>query len=384
MEQCTCQDVKALLSAVLDDELDEVKRHRVEIHLAECTECAALLDEAEATDLLAGDLFESGNEDSFPVALENRIWSAISEKTSTTLSLANPADAGRSRRLRISAWAGWTVAAAAVVVLAFQLFYYGQELNGDGSRDGTQMAGKNGAGGDTNRDNDGLENRTASSNTGNTSRNSNNEDGLTGALDRDRNNRARPVSVDPNSSEYYSDGWELIRLENVPEYLLAINLSYPFDSTLDDFLLPLGYEAGGSSTNSPPAAHQATQTVPRRLQDDGPNPSLRAAYEIGTLFAALRKGMEADIIIAVPENRRMVVPHTDVLPGPSETHEFGAEGRGAGKDDEPQRFDPDSLTEDTMSDVQSTGAPPSPRRIQTGLPRTRSRPGIISIMHRFF
>lgn len=50
MDTMDCTDIKALLSALADDELDHARRHVAERHLAECRDCRLLLDQAEALD----------------------------------------------------------------------------------------------------------------------------------------------------------------------------------------------------------------------------------------------------------------------------------------------------------------------------------------------
>ena len=47
-----CTDVKALLSGLVDDEVDGDVRHAAERHIAGCAGCRTLLDEAEALDAL--------------------------------------------------------------------------------------------------------------------------------------------------------------------------------------------------------------------------------------------------------------------------------------------------------------------------------------------
>jgi anti-sigma factor RsiW len=52
MNALDCTDIKALLSALIDDQLDEHTRHQVERHLAECDACRAQVNEHERLDAL--------------------------------------------------------------------------------------------------------------------------------------------------------------------------------------------------------------------------------------------------------------------------------------------------------------------------------------------
>lgn len=45
-----CTDIKAVLSGLIDDQVDTETRHLAERHLAQCTACRALMSEAEALD----------------------------------------------------------------------------------------------------------------------------------------------------------------------------------------------------------------------------------------------------------------------------------------------------------------------------------------------
>ena len=47
-----CTDIQAMLSALVDGELDADRRHGAERHLAGCQACRTLLSEAEGLELL--------------------------------------------------------------------------------------------------------------------------------------------------------------------------------------------------------------------------------------------------------------------------------------------------------------------------------------------
>lgn len=100
----SCTDIKALLSAIVDAELDAARRHEVERHLVECGSCRDLVSQAEAIDAMlateaeamaAGAMISPG----FEAAVLNRTVFA-------------PDHATRSRRWTL--WGGWIAAAAAL------------------------------------------------------------------------------------------------------------------------------------------------------------------------------------------------------------------------------------------------------------------------------
>ena len=61
MRSMDCTDIKVLLSGLIDDELDAQTRHLAERHLAECTDCRNIMNEAEAlTGFIALEAEEGG------------------------------------------------------------------------------------------------------------------------------------------------------------------------------------------------------------------------------------------------------------------------------------------------------------------------------------
>jgi hypothetical protein len=100
-----CTDIKALLSALVDDEVADADRYRAERHLAGCTECRELISEAERNDALvaaavAGEDLPAG----LPASFE-----------ATVLARATGADrAGAARRWTV--WLGWFTAAAVILL----------------------------------------------------------------------------------------------------------------------------------------------------------------------------------------------------------------------------------------------------------------------------
>jgi len=119
MTRISCDDIAALLSGLLDGEIDERLRHEVEIHLAGCRTCRGLLDEAEEADMLVRALLEEESSASgWNTDLENRILRSTTGREGWEVG-RGPAGR-RIRRLRRFAWSGW-VAAAASVALAVVL-----------------------------------------------------------------------------------------------------------------------------------------------------------------------------------------------------------------------------------------------------------------------
>lgn len=100
-----CTDIKALLSGLIDDQVDRDARHAAERHLAECAACRALIDEAEQLDAgLARDAaMTTSRDEQLPRDFEAGV-------------LARTVLAGnsRSRGLLWINWTGWLAAAASL------------------------------------------------------------------------------------------------------------------------------------------------------------------------------------------------------------------------------------------------------------------------------
>ncbi len=114
MEQFECQDLGALLSGLLDGQVDEETRHQAERHLSGCARCRTHLSRAEELDFLTratlaptDDLLASSL-----TRMQDAVWTRIG-------SAQAPAIRTEARRLRLSAWTGWGAALAATVTLAF-------------------------------------------------------------------------------------------------------------------------------------------------------------------------------------------------------------------------------------------------------------------------
>jgi hypothetical protein len=103
MNTMDCTDIKALLSAIVDDELDREHRHTAERHLAECAGCRALVNEAEGlNDLILIDARARAADGGLPVGFEDRV-------------LAQTIHIGPLRtRFGWGAWSGWIAAAASL------------------------------------------------------------------------------------------------------------------------------------------------------------------------------------------------------------------------------------------------------------------------------
>lgn len=112
MNTMDCTDIKAMLSAYLDDELEKDQRHTAERHLADCAACRALVDEAERLDaLLAMDeTGAAGGEIVGAVSLPNDFESGVLLRT--VYADAAAGRPGRSWWL----WSGWMVAAASLTL----------------------------------------------------------------------------------------------------------------------------------------------------------------------------------------------------------------------------------------------------------------------------
>lgn len=116
MNTMDCKDIKALLSAIIDDELDAEHRHEAERHLADCSDCRAIVNEAEGlNDMIAMDAQAGVDGMSLPPDFEQRV-----------LQRTIYAGDGRSRRHAWGMWSGWLAAAASLALAAF-LWIGGQQ-----------------------------------------------------------------------------------------------------------------------------------------------------------------------------------------------------------------------------------------------------------------
>lgn len=111
MTKFDCTDIKAMLSAIVDDQLDRDDRHQVERHLAECKPCRRLLDEAEAVDALLAMDADPAPRASLPAGFEEAV-------------LSRTVHANRVLKFRDRRWVtvgGW-VASAAAIALAMTIW----------------------------------------------------------------------------------------------------------------------------------------------------------------------------------------------------------------------------------------------------------------------
>lgn len=122
-----CTDIKAVLSGLVDDELDRETRHQAERHLATCQACRSLVSEAEGLNALIATHAQmltppgSGLPDGFEAAVLTRTVYAQSL---------------RIDRRRWTNWTGW-LAAAAVLGLSAMIFVLDQRA-GDRIGDSNQ------------------------------------------------------------------------------------------------------------------------------------------------------------------------------------------------------------------------------------------------------
>jgi len=107
-----CRDVAALVSGLLDDELPPETRHQAERHIAACSTCTALLDEAESLNDLVAPAIEDVS------GLPGGFADAVLDQT-----VRLPAPPARLSRW---GWTGW-FAAAASLVLAATVWFVGPD-----------------------------------------------------------------------------------------------------------------------------------------------------------------------------------------------------------------------------------------------------------------
>jgi hypothetical protein len=110
-----CTDIRALLSGLIDGEIDEATRHAAERHLADCSACRALVSETESLDaLLAAEGAALAATGTLPEGFQGAV-----------LARTVYAQARRSRR-QWTSWTGW-FAAAATLALAVTLWVMDQQ-----------------------------------------------------------------------------------------------------------------------------------------------------------------------------------------------------------------------------------------------------------------
>lgn len=119
MTNLDCKDIKAMLSGLVDDEVDPGTRHAAERHLADCRGCRDLLNEAESVhQMIALDAQRS----LWPVGLPSGFQDAVLGKTVY-------AEAYNLAGRRWTSWLGW-VAAAACLMLALSIWSMNQQTIG--------------------------------------------------------------------------------------------------------------------------------------------------------------------------------------------------------------------------------------------------------------
>ncbi|MHC4272740.1 MAG: anti-sigma factor family protein [Planctomycetota bacterium] len=105
-----CTDIKAMLSALIDDEAEASDRYRAERHLADCKACRELLSDAERNDALVATAVAGPQPGGLPAGFEAAVLRRVTEGDQP----------GAARRW--SAWLGW-FAAAAVILLGAALWW---------------------------------------------------------------------------------------------------------------------------------------------------------------------------------------------------------------------------------------------------------------------
>jgi anti-sigma factor RsiW len=102
-----CTDIKAMLSALIDDEAGDADRHRAERHLAGCKECRELISEAERNDaLVAATVAGDDLPGTIPAGFEAAVFARA----------AGADQIGAARRWTV--WLGWFTAAAVILLSA--------------------------------------------------------------------------------------------------------------------------------------------------------------------------------------------------------------------------------------------------------------------------
>lgn len=133
MERFTCEDISAVLSALLDGELDRETAHLAEIHLADCGACRGMLDEAEENDALLRASMTFDPRDRWTSELETHMLTAVLNHRPSMDQHPDEIDAnqhddapiaviGPRQGARFVTLSGWMTAAAAVMVMGIMMW----------------------------------------------------------------------------------------------------------------------------------------------------------------------------------------------------------------------------------------------------------------------
>ena len=105
MESMDCTDIRALISGLVDDELDASRRHLAERHLAECAECRAAVGEMETLNQVG---HAAAQRHLVPESLPDGFAGAVLSRTVYATGSRGGRKAGWLN------WLGWMAAAAAL------------------------------------------------------------------------------------------------------------------------------------------------------------------------------------------------------------------------------------------------------------------------------
>ena len=106
MKSLDCTDIKALLSALIDDCVESDTRHLAERHLADCKSCRTLIDEAEAAEaMVAASVGDLAPLDTLPDGFKANV-----------LARTVYADEKSYHPQRWTTWLGWLAAAASLAL----------------------------------------------------------------------------------------------------------------------------------------------------------------------------------------------------------------------------------------------------------------------------
>lgn len=112
MTELDCKDIQAMLSGIVDGELDAATQHMADRHLAGCKSCRGLVDDAEALNAL---LVMEAQRNLAPVGLPAGFENAVLRQTVF-------AEAYQFAGRKWTSWMGW-MAAAACLGLAVSLWF---------------------------------------------------------------------------------------------------------------------------------------------------------------------------------------------------------------------------------------------------------------------
>jgi hypothetical protein len=127
MNPLDCADIRAMLSGLVDDELDTETRHLAERHLGQCRPCRRLLDEAEQIDAMMAEDYASAAAEPLPATFEAAVLLHVRGAQGDPRQVRDARETGEGDapyRVRHWTWPNWIALTAAAAALAFSFIVW--------------------------------------------------------------------------------------------------------------------------------------------------------------------------------------------------------------------------------------------------------------------